>query len=635
MKQPIPRWGFLLLLAWSSVTAPVAVVAAVGDPVLEGYADDDAYRRQLDTIAASPFVTLRPLAKTLSQRHVYLLEIGTGKRNEKPAVFIVGGVDARHLVGSELALRLASRLADEATGDKAVRKMLDRVTFYVIPRAAPDACEAFFQQPHAERVTNERPTDDDGDGRIDEDPPEDLNGDGLITMLRVEDASGAYILHSEDDRVLIRADAKKNERGRYRLYTEGSDNDGDEQINEDPAGGVAFNRNFTFRYPYFAAGAGPHQISEVETRAIADFAFDHPNIAVVLVCTPEDNLMKPWEPGPSEQSERIKTSLLSEDAPYFHHVAQLYRKIHGGENPPEPPEGQGSFSEWAYFHYGRWSFAFRGWWIPAVETENNGDHKEQDKNVKEDANEGQGKKDVSADRKDRKPLDAKSGEPDASEGDEKKGNEKRGVEELNALRWFAQEKIDGFVEWKRIEHPDFPGRSVELGGFKPFLLLNPPQSELEPLAEKHWEFVRQLTEMLPRLTIPSAKAESLGGGVWRITAVVVNKGDLPTMPQMGHTTRQPHPLQIELNYPSTVSLVTGHARRQLPVLAGEGGRAEQTWLVSASGSKPASLRVRAWSPSVGTATKRVELTEERPAGKKTKKRRKQAEKKSSSRKTGS
>jgi len=604
MKETTIRLGLVGLLA-VGVLFP-ATAHAAGKPIIEGYADYDAYRLQLESIAASEYAVLKPLATTLGGRQVYLLEIGTGKRSEKPAILIVGSVEPAHLLGSELTVRLAGRLVEEAKTDKAVRRMLAKVTFYIIPRPAPDACEAFFRQPYAERELNERPLDDDGDGQVDEDPPEDLNADGVITMLRVADTSGQYVSHPDDDRVLIKADPKKNELGRWRLYPEGRDTDEDEQVNEDPAGGVAFNRNFTFRYPYFEPGAGPHQVSEPETRAVADFAFDHPNIAVVLTCTPEDNLMNPWKPESSGQSGRIKTSLLAADAPYFNRVAKEYREIHGGKNPPEPPKGEGSFSEWAYFHYGRWSFAFRGWWIPKVATEKDSQGKQRDQ-----------KEEAESKEEDDEALDAPSGEEKEKDSEKPRGK-KRGAEDLNALRWFAREKIDGFVDWRPIEHVDFPGRKVEVGGFKPFLRLNPPESELEPLAETHWKFLRRLVELLPRPAVQSLKAESLGGNVWRVTAVVVNQGYLPTMSQMGRTSRQPQPLQIELELPDGASLVGGHPRAQLPTLAGEGGRTEKTWLVSAGERTTTWVRVRVWSPSVGAASKRVKLAENAPGGQKEK-----------------
>jgi hypothetical protein len=537
----------------------------------------------MDRIAESPAVTLRSLGTTLGHREVLVLEIGTGKREEKPAVLVVGSVEPGHLLGGELSLRLARRLAEGAAGDKAVRKMLERVTFYVIPRPSPDAVEAMFRRPLVETAVNERPVDDDGDGRLDEDGPEDLNGDGLITVLRVEDAAGRYIAHPADDRVLVKADAKKHERGRWSVYVEGRDRDHDEQIGEDPPGGVAFNRNFPFEYPYYEAGAGPHQVSEIETRAVADFAFDHPNIAVVFTLTPEDNLMRPWKASEEASSENIKTSPPEADAAYFHLLAEEYQKLHGDrfKNTPEPPEGRGSFSEWAYYHYGRWSLAARGWWIPEVAADVDDESRDSDE-PKEAGEKKPGSK------------------PDGAD-------DKRGGDDLNALRWFAREKIDGFVPWTPIEHLDFPGRKVELGGFKPLVRLNPPPGELEPLAETHWQFLRRLVAMLPRLALERAEAEPLGGGVWRVTAVAVNRGSLPTMPEMGRTTRVPQPVQIELVLPDGVRLVTGYARRRLDPLAGDGGRSEQTWLVTVPEGRAAPLRVRVWSPSVGSAARVVKL----------------------------
>ncbi|MEN6495445.1 MAG: hypothetical protein ABFD16_14285, partial [Thermoguttaceae bacterium] len=93
--------------------------------------------------------------------------------------------------------------------------------------------------------------------------------------------------------------------------------------------------------------------------------------------------------------------------------------------------------------------------------------------------------------------------------------------------------------------------------------------------------------------------------VWRVSAVVVNRGMLPTMSEMGRITGQPHPLQIQLVMPKDVSLATGYARVQLKPLAGEGGRVEQTWLVLGSKAAVETLQVRAWSPSVGDETRAV------------------------------
>ncbi len=286
------------------------------------------------------------LGRTLGGREIWLITLSMNapndslKPDDKPAVLLLGNVHAPQLVGSELALRIARRLAgtspkgaadgvqpkSAAAEDVAVdraRQLLHRYTVYIIPRPNPDASEAFFRPPFYERAVNLRSTDDDRDGAIDEDPFEDLNGDGLITMLRIEDPSGPYLPHPADGRVLIKADPKRNEQGRYRVITEGIDNDHDELFNEDPPGGVSFNRSFSFQYPFFQPGAGPHQVSEIESRAVADFAFTHPNIALVMSFAPEDNLLEPWKS--EKDSDRIKTSVLSADAEHLNYLAEQYR----------------------------------------------------------------------------------------------------------------------------------------------------------------------------------------------------------------------------------------------------------------------------------------------------------------------
>ncbi len=583
------RTGFHIMirrLAIFSLLAVVGVATCVqAQPAIPGYADYAAFRAEVRKIAASPRATLTSLAKTAGGRDVYLLTITSGdpaKADSKPAVLIVGSVHAPHLLGCELAVRIARRLVEQSQTDHEAPPLLDRFTFYVIPRPTPDACQAFFESPWVQRDTNQRSTDDDGDGVYDEDGPDDLDGNGVITMMRVEDGSGAYIPHPNDDRIMIEADPEKHERGRWSLYTEGLDNDHDESFNEDPAGGVAFDRNFTFDYPYFELGAGPHQVSEPETRALADFAFDHTNIGLVLTFTPRDNLVNSWKSEKQKEADQEKEGesspsgdlLRAADGPYFEALAEAYRELLGSENVPQAPSTAGSFSSWAYFHSGRWSLACRAWWPPEADSQE--------------------------DREDDPEDNRKDDQEDDQEDD-------RAADDRNALAWFEREGVDGFVDWQAIDHADFPGQKVEVGGFRPFVRLNPPAEQLESLAETHWQFLRHVVRSWPKLALDDVRAESLEGGVWRVTAVVTNQGVLPTMPEMGRVAGQSQLAQMEILLPENVSLVTGHARRQVGPLAGDGGRAEQTWLVVGPRDKPFTIRVRAWSPSVGAQTKSLTL----------------------------
>lgn len=591
----------------------LARVASAAQPAIEGYADYAAFRTRLEKIAESELVELESLGRTLGGRDVFLLRVGKAPVDKKPAILVVGSVHPPHLVGSELAVRMAERAVAEAA-DPAVEQLLDRVTLYIIPRPAPDAAEAFFRPPYAERTVNERPMDDDGDGQIDEDAADDLNGDGVISQMRVEDPAGRYRLHPSDDRVLIEIDAKKRDLGRYSLHAEGRDDDSDESLGEDPAGGAAFNRNFPFEYPYYERGAGPFPVSEIETRAVIDFALSHNNIAAVFTFTPEDNLFHPWEPDAAAEQSRIKTAVLPADAPYYGELASAYREIHGGKDAPESPAAKGSFARWAYFQYGRWSLAARAWWIPVVE------ETKESQTPTEATAPAPAAAGAQAPAPSGQPAPAAGAAPSpspatpvaepapANANRDNAKDEKRGAEDLNALRWFAQEQIDGFVPWQAIEHPDFPHRKVEIGGFRPFVRINAPAKELDPLGEVHWRYVRRLAEMLPVLAIREAKAESLGGGVVRVTVIVANDGKLPTMPAIGRANESPQPLQAELKLPRGAVLVEGPARRRLgPIPAG--GLSEQTWLVALGKARPSEIGVRVWSPSVGEAVAKAKAAE--------------------------
>lgn len=553
-------------ISLASFALPWTPATARAEPALKGYTNYDALKTRLDALAQSGLVSLSSLGRTLGGREVFLLAVGSGPADAKPAILVVGGVHAPHLVGSELAVQMIEKLVDRAKHDEATRKFLEQVTLYVIPRPSPDAAEYFFA-PKWERATNERATDDDRDGELDEDPPNDLNGDGLITMMRVADPGGKYITHPDDIRVLIEADPRKDEQGVWTLYTEGIDDDGDDATNEDGPGGVDFNHNFTHRYPYFEAGAGPHQVSEVETRAVADFAFSRPNIAVVFSLAPEDNLMNPWKPNSGSEGSRFKTAIRNGDAPYADLVSERFRKIQEGKGAPPSPDTPGGFVAWAYFHYGRWSFASRGWWVPDVP--------------------------------------APTGQP--PEPDDGGKDEKRGQDQVRALRWLAHEKIDGFVPWQPVDHPDFPGKKVEVGGFKPYVLLNPPADAIPPLAEKHARFLVELGGLLPRIKLREPKVEALGQGVYRLTATAANDGYLPTVSVMGKESGHVYPVQLELLLPDGMKLLAGTRRVELPPLAGKGAAEKRSWLILAGNASERAATVKAYSPSVGHDEQTVEL----------------------------
>ena len=133
--------------------------------------------------------------------------------------------------------------------------------------------------------------DHDVDGIVGEDPADDLNGDGVITRLRIPDPAGGWLADPGDPRVLVKADAMEQRAGAYRIETEGKDDDGDGEFNEDAADGVWPDKNFPHAFPYSTPEAGPWSSYAPETRALMDFLLGRRNVALAVVYGPANNLL--------------------------------------------------------------------------------------------------------------------------------------------------------------------------------------------------------------------------------------------------------------------------------------------------------------------------------------------------------
>ncbi len=209
-------------------------------------------------------------------------------------------------------------------------------------------------------------TDDDRDGKINEDAFDDLDNNGKITYLRVESPIGQYKPHPDDARVLIKADAAKVRKGQYLLYSEGIDNDKDDRFNEDGEGGIWFNKNLTHNYPPFIPGSGEYAVSELETRALLDHQWMSSSIMFAVVSFgSNNNLSTPVAFNAAAASQKIVNSWLEADAksqcpPY----PDLYNRTVSFKDAPKTNASGGDFLSWAYYHYAWYSFSTPGWSVP-------------------------------------------------------------------------------------------------------------------------------------------------------------------------------------------------------------------------------------------------------------------------------
>lgn len=498
---------------------------------------------------SSNAATLKSITKTLGGKDVWMLTLGTGDMENKPAMAIVGGVEGQHLLGVEMAVRFAEDIVNNNLD------ALENTTYYVFPNMSPDATEQYFASLKYGRSGNAKDTDDDRDGRMNEDPFEDLNGDGMITMMRVEDATGDWITHPADDRVMIKANRSKGEKGKYHLFTEGADNDKDGAFNEDGEGGIYFNKSLTYAFDYFTPGAGEHPVSELENRALLDILYTKWNIYAIMTFGPGNNLSSAWRYNRGGATKRVVTSVLRNDETLNKLVSGKYNKIVGTKDAPPSVEPGGSFNQWAYFHFGRLSFSTPGWWAPMVK----------------------------------------------GDSTMKKNSDKN--REVNYLRWAQQEGLSNyFADWTEMDHPDFPGMKVEVGGIAPFNMLNPPIAMIDDLARKHNEFIMEVAKMQASVELINMRTESVGKGMTRVTLDLYNGGTLPTHSQMGTRSRWLRRVKVELKLGNGQEIVSGRKITLIPSIDGDAARS-MTWLIKGKGS----VTIEAGAPHIGFASSNVNL----------------------------
>ncbi len=489
---------------------------------------------------------LSSLTKTDGGKDIWVLKVGTGEMDNKPAVAVMGGVEGFHVLSVELALQFAERLVRENS------QALDRTTYYIFPNLSPDAYEQYHAALKYERRGNSAQIDQDRDGKVSEDGYEDLNKDGLITMMRVESPIGDYMPHESNGQVMVKADRSKGQKGTHLLYSESLDKDKDGQFGEDLAEGIAFNKSLTYKFPIFEPLAGDYSVSQKESRALLDYLFDQWNIFAFITFGPANNLSEPLKFNAADAKKRVITSMLEKDVAINQMVSGIYNKTISQKAFNQTNQGTGGdFFQWAYFHFGRLSFSTPGWWVPGVKDED-------DKSISNP--------------------------------------------EANFLAWADSSGLtDVFVPWTAINHPDFPDQKVEVGGIKPFIMANPPFDQVNDIAEEHTEFVLAVGGMAPKLEFHNVKTEKLGNGLTRVTADLFNNAALPTHSEMGEKSRWLRKIRVDINKDAK-DLMAGDKIKLVDSL-GAYEKTTLTWIIRGTGN----LEIKAGAAHTGFATLNVKL----------------------------
>ena len=248
-------------------------LTAQSDLSFSRYHNPDEVQQLLKEFGNSANTKLHQVAESPGGKPVTILEIGTNLI-DVPAIFVGANFEGNVPLSTEGALYLAKMLQDSTAYTKNLK-------WYILAQPNPDASMDYFSELKTGKSTNLMAINNDADESTDEDGVDDLNGDGLITQMRVKDLEGKYIISKNDIRIMVKADTKEGERGTYKIYTEGFDNDNDGQYNEDGIGGVNVGIAFPHLFPYTNKEAGFYAGNTPEVYGIMRFIFDRPNIAMV------------------------------------------------------------------------------------------------------------------------------------------------------------------------------------------------------------------------------------------------------------------------------------------------------------------------------------------------------------------
>ena len=476
---------------------------------LYDYPDLEAALKKL--AAAHPdLLKLDSLGKSVEGRDMWCMTINnakTGPDRGKAAMYVDGNVHGNEVQASEACLYTIWYLTENYGRVEKITKLVDEKAFYIIPSINPDGRAYWFNGPNTTNSSRsgKAPRDDDRDGLFDEDGYDDLNGDGQITQMRKKDPNGRFKLNPDDPRLLV--PVKPGEKGEYeQLGLEGIDNDGDGLVNEDPPGGYDMNRNWPadWQPDHIQGGAGDFPLMWPETKCVAAFILDHPNIAGVqsfhnaggmILRGPGDaSRQSAYPQGDDRVAEEIG-AVGTRMIPFYRNMVisrDLYN-VHGG------------FVNWTYEHLGIFSFTNELW---------------------------------NADQMLGTPAAGGSTLENAVGASRQDG------------QLFANDKLlfgATFKEWKPAKHPVYG--DIEIGGFVKESQRVPPTFMIEEICHRNAAFVAYHADQMPRLEFADVEVKPLAADLFAVTATVKNTRAIPSVAQQAaaHNIGLPDVLSLEGN----------------------------------------------------------------------------------------
>ena len=480
---------------------------------------------------------LESICVTEENRNVYAMTITnkkTGAALDKPAFHIDGNTHAGEVTGSMAAMHAIDVLLTGYGEDKVITKILDRMTIYVVPRISPDGAETYLTTPYSIRSVNRVHNPENGGIRS-----EDLDGDGVIRMMRIPTPYGAWKKDKDDSSIMAKRDPGDADGDFYDIYVEGNFEafDGDENLKEKKEDwSLDFNRNYP--YGWFPenrqAGAGKYPLSNPETKAMADWIIEHPNIGGVSTNHTSGGIIL-YPPG-----TRPSTAVSEKDINQFIEIANMGKEELGYEPLniydsfiADPANyDSGAFDDWCYQSQGIVAYTVELW-----------------------------------------DLAKRVGVPLAWNARNKESAQDELKRFVACMKWVKENAPEYYEDWKPFHHETFG--DIEIGGFNfKFSQQNPPESFLNGVLEQMTRFMIRFAQSMPRLTIDTLTSEKVSDDIYKVTAIVGNLGYLPT-----NLTEEAKNLNISKEVEVTISggkVISGLEKTKIGNLEGYGSTSTGT-----------------------------------------------------------
>ena len=317
-------------------------------------------------------------------------------------------------------------------------------------------------------------------------------------------------------------------------------------------------------------------------------------------------------------SRTAATTFNTADLDYFTKVSEKYKELTGIRTAPVLRNPEGAFFQYAYFQFGVPSFSTPGWGIvlppdttrrgrpgggrvpgnieaPTDMGANAAAGGGQTRTVQTTGGGGPGGGDF--------PGSGGMGTQGMQSGRQQETESLTPGIDATFLKYLKANNPSGFVKWQPVKHPEYG--EVEVGGFSPADISNPPAGQIQELGTGHAKFAVFLTTLYAKITIAKTEVINEGGGLFRIKADISNEGFLPMAIRQGVQARAVKPTMVQLEIKPEKILSGNNKTNFIQSLDGSGIRVSYEWLVKGKSGDQIPLKVV--SEKAGTATTNITL----------------------------